>query len=208
MNIKKIYKLIINKNGYRCCYTSDLRTKWSLLFLQDIFIGQRNKFNQRVVFLNKGKIVFGEKARFGYYRGGGYHGKFTEIQVRSKEGEIIVGDNFFANNGLFMCCLKKIVIGDDVLIGSNVSIMDHNGHGISPQMRHSSSGTAREVTIGNNVWLGSNCFILPGSIIGDNSVVGAGAIVKGNFPKNSIITGNPAVVVRKITENFKNRNIQ
>ncbi|MGL4671159.1 DapH/DapD/GlmU-related protein [Cetobacterium sp.] len=78
--------------------------------------------------------------------------------------------------------------------------MDHNAHGVKPNERRTSVGTPKEVEIGKNVWIGSDVFILPGTKIGDNSIVGAGAVVSGIFPKNVIIMGNPGVMIKEIKE--------
>ncbi|HOP59466.1 MAG TPA: acyltransferase, partial [Bacteroidales bacterium] len=52
-----------------------------------------------------------------------------------------------------------------------------------------------KIKIGNNVFIGNNCTILPGTTVGDNCIIGAGSVVRGNFPENSVIVGNPAKVV-------------
>lgn len=76
--------------------------------------------------------------------------------------------------------------------------MDHNAHGVLPTERRTSAGTPREIIIEDNVWLGNYVTVLPGTIIGKNSIVGAGSIVKGIFPENVIIQGNPARIIKKI----------
>ena len=76
--------------------------------------------------------------------------------------------------------------------------MDHNAHGVLPTERRTSAGTARKIIIEENVWLGNYVTILPGTIIGKNSIVGAESVVKGNFPENVIIQGNPAKIIKKI----------
>ena len=58
--------------------------------------------------------------------------------------------------------------------------------------------TLNLIVIGNNVWIGLNAIILKGSVIGDNSVVTAGSVVKGVFPNNALIQGNPAQNVAKL----------
>lgn len=78
--------------------------------------------------------------------------------------------------------------------------MDHNGHGIKADERNL-PGTVREIEIGDNVWLGNNGAILPGTLIGKNSIVGANSVVKGSFPENVIIQGNPAKIIKKIEVN-------
>lgn len=155
-------------------------------------------FNQETVFWGNGRLKIESKVNIGYLYGGGYAGRLSELQPRTRDSEIIIGKNVFTNNGIFICAAKKIIIGKDTLIGSNVTIMDHNAHGIRPEKRRTSIGTPREVTIGENVWIGNNVHILPGTIIGNNSIVGAGSIVKGIFPENVIIQGNPATIIKEI----------
>lgn len=77
--------------------------------------------------------------------------------------------------------------------------MDHNGHGIDPNKRYT-PGTIKEIEIKENVWLGNNVVILAGTIIGKNSIVGANSVVKGEFPENVIIQGNPAKIIKVIKE--------
>lgn len=59
--------------------------------------------------------------------------------------------------------------------------------------------------VGNDVWIGGNVVILPGITIGNGSVIGAGAVVTKNVPSEVIVAGNPAVTLRKITEEDKKR---
>lgn len=163
-----------------------------------IIVGKNVKFYQKLRLNGNGTIEIGDNSFFGYRIGGRFYGGSCEIQARSKDAIIKIGKNVAANNNMFFCANKSIVIEDDVLIGERVTIMDHNGHGVYPDRRRSSAGTAREVIIKKNVWIGSNVIILPGTIIGVNSVVGAGSVVKGVFPDNVVIEGNPAIVVREI----------
>jgi maltose O-acetyltransferase len=55
------------------------------------------------------------------------------------------------------------------------------------------------VMIERNVWIGRNCLVLPGTVIGENSVIAAGSIVTRSIPPNSVAAGNPATVIRTIT---------
>ena len=176
-------------------------------FKGNITIGKKVKFYQKLRLNGNGTIEIGDNSFFGYGIGGRFYGGSCEIQARSKDSVIKIGKNVAVNNNMFFCANKSIVVEDDVLIGERVTIMDHNGHGVYPDRRRNSAGTAKEVIIKRNVWIGSNVTILPGTIIGDNSVVGAGSVVKGVFPDNVVIQGNPAVVVKKIkTENYQSLN--
>ena len=63
----------------------------------------------------------------------------------------------------------------------------------------------RFVNIGKNCFIGARSVILPGTTIGDNCIVGAGSVVRGNIPSNSVITGNPAIIVAETIEWTKKR---
>lgn len=79
--------------------------------------------------------------------------------------------------------------------------MDHNAHGVNPLKRKTSQGTPHDIVIENNVWIGNGVTILGGTFIGENSIVSVGSVVKGSFPSNVIIQGNPAVIVKSIEKN-------
>ena len=110
---------------------------------------------------------------------------------------IKMGKNIFIN----MCCHFQdnggIEIGDGAMFGNNVTIATLN-HDIDPKTRF--NATPKPVKIGKKVWVGSNCTILPGVSIGDNSIIGAGSVVVKSIPKNSIAVGNPARVIKSIEE--------
>lgn len=112
---------------------------------------------------------------------------------------IEVGDNFFANYGLTILDVAKVVIGNNVQIAPNVSIYTA-GHPVHPDSRNSGYEYGIPVTIGDNVWIGGNVVILPGVTIGSNSIIGAGSVVTKDVPEWVIAAGNPCKVVRKITE--------
>ncbi len=109
-----------------------------------------------------------------------------------------VGENFYANYNLTVLDCCKITIGDDVLLGPNVTITAA-GHPIHPESRKKYE-YAVPVTIGNNVWIGANVVICPGVSIGDGSVIGAGSVVTRDVPANVIAFGNPCRVYREITD--------
>ncbi len=108
---------------------------------------------------------------------------------------ITIGKNAFINSGCRFQDWGGITIGDGALIGHNVVIATIN-HDISPEKRH--DNIPASVTIGKNVWIGSNATILPGVTICDNSVVAAGAVVTKDIPANVIAAGVPAKVIKKI----------
>ena len=110
----------------------------------------------------------------------------SKIRVRNG-AEIIIGDKTSMNHNCIFTAHEKIKIGSNVQFGPNVLIYDHD-HDFRKRngLRDLKYKTA-EVVIGNNVWIGANVVILRGTTIGDNCVVAAGSVIKGNFESNSII---------------------
>jgi len=102
-------------------------------------------------------------------------------------------------SGTVIGAAELIEIGDNVLCGANVTITDTDWHGLSPASR-GSSGESAPVRVGNNVFLGLNTIVLKGVTIGDNSVIGAGSVVTRSIPPNVIAAGNPARVIRPISD--------
>ncbi len=110
---------------------------------------------------------------------------------------IEVGERFFSNFNFTVLDEAKVVIGDDVFIGPNVSIYTAC-HSTDPVERNSRREWAEGVTIGNNVWIGGSVTILPGVRIGDNVTIGAGSVVVRDIPSGSIAAGNPCRVIKNI----------
>lgn len=112
---------------------------------------------------------------------------------------IEVGKNFFANYNCTILDVAKVKIGDNCQMAPNVAIYTA-GHPVHPVSRNTFYEYGKEVTIGDNVWIGGNTVICPGVHIGDNVVIGAGSVVTKDIPAWSIAVGNPCRVLRKITE--------
>ena len=88
------------------------------------------------------------------------------------------------------------------MIGPN-TLITTVGHTITPKGRRAHIGIAEPIHIGNDVWLGGNVTVLPGVKIGNNVVVGAGAVVTKDIPDNSLALGVPAKVVREIENDIE-----
>ncbi|MBQ4430183.1 MAG: RtcB family protein [Synergistaceae bacterium] len=95
------------------------------------------------------------------------------------------------------CGMYTVNIGHDVMIGPGTLITTVN-HPLSPKGRRQHLGYMRPVTIGNDVWIGGNCTILPGVTIGNNVVVAAGAVVSHDVPDNCVVGGVPARIIKEI----------
>ncbi len=112
---------------------------------------------------------------------------------------IEVGKNFFCNYNCTILDVGKVKIGDNCLFAPNVSLYTA-GHPIHPAVRNTLYEYGKDITIGNNVWLGGNVIVCPGVTIGDNVVVGAGSVVTKDIPSWSVAAGNPCKVLREITD--------
>lgn len=110
---------------------------------------------------------------------------------------IHVGDEFLANYNVTILDIAPVHIGDHVMIGPNTLIVTVN-HPLSPRGRRQHLGQAKPVVIGNDVWIGGNCTILPGVTIGNNVVVAAGAVVTKDVPDNCVVAGVPAQKIREL----------
>lgn len=91
-----------------------------------------------------------------------------------------------------------IEIGDHVGIASGTLFLTHDAGINCFREEFPEDDVFGTIKIGNNVFIGSNCIILLNSNIGNNCIVGAGSVVRGTFPDNSVIFGNPAKVVMKM----------
>ena len=125
---------------------------------------------------------------------------------------IHVGKNFYCNFNCTFLDVAPITIGDNVWIGSNVSLYTA-GHPIHPETRNTQIEYGRPITIGDNVWIGGNVVINPGVSIGSNTVIGSGSVVTKDIPDWVVAAGNPCRVIRKITEDdrdilYKNESVK
>ena len=121
----------------------------------------------------------------------------AKIRVR-KGGSLKVGNNFGMSNGCAVTAYEHVQIGDNVMLGPNVLIYDQDHDykalgGISAMKFKTTP-----ISIGNNVWIGANTLILRGTTIGDNCVIGGGAVIKGEFPANTV------VIQKRFTERVSN----
>ncbi|QDV26129.1 acyltransferase [Aureliella helgolandensis] len=113
-------------------------------------------------------------------------------------GQIEIGENvwksFAISGGCYVQGMNGIVIGDNTLFAPNVVMISAN-HVPGDLTRWEKTGPIR---IGKNCWIGANSVILPGVELGDNVVVGAGAVVSKSFPNACVIGGVPAKIIRQL----------
>ena len=115
---------------------------------------------------------------------------------------IRVGDDFLANYNVTILDRAPVVIGDGALLAPGVVITTVN-HAFLPRARRNHICTAKKVVIGNDVWIGANCTILPGVTIGDNVIIAAGAVVNRDVPDNCVFGGVPAKFLKPLESDWE-----
>ena len=116
-----------------------------------------------------------------------------------------VDRSFAVSGGCYFQGFNGIKIGDETIFAPGVKLISAN-HGLNPQRRQGLIAT-RPIRIGKDCWLGANVVILPGVELGDNVVVGAGAVVTKSFPSNVILVGVPAQSLEKLTNSSSRATI-
>jgi acetyltransferase-like isoleucine patch superfamily enzyme len=140
-----------------------------------------------------------------------FHG---EIIAYAPAGRVEIGDFCFVGPGAKLWSMTGIRIGSNVQISHGVQIFDNNSHSLDPEERgarfrelrlegkHLTPETvdSRPVSIGDDVWIGFNAAVMKGVQIGRGAVVAAGAVVTRDVAPLTVVAGNPAVVVKRVTQ--------
>ena len=108
-----------------------------------------------------------------------------------------IGDGSWVNYGMTVLDVAPVAIGTDVLIGPNCSLYTAI-HPTEPGPRRAKWESSAPITLEDNVWLGGSVVVCPGVTIGENSIIGAGAVVTRDIPANCIAAGNPARVIKDL----------
>lgn len=137
-----------------------------------------------------GRVVFGDDVVIGMH---------VTPWTHHADAEIRVGSQVFLNGTRFGCA-RSIVLGDRVIVGES-HILDTDFHSVRRD-RHDAKAPIRvaPVVLERNVWVGASVGILAGTRIGEDSVVGFGAVCAGVYPSGVILAGNPARVVKPIPD--------
>lgn len=129
-----------------------------------------------------------------------------EICTYDRGLNLKIGDNCGFSSPIFFIH-KGLTIGNHVNVGANVTFLDSDCHSIYHIDRHDLSTDQtnkidKEIIIEDDVLIGMNCQILKGVHIGARSIIGAGSVVTKDVPADCIAAGNPAVVIRRIKNNY------
>ncbi len=110
----------------------------------------------------------------------------AKLRVR-RGAKCSMGKNVSLNASNVITCRERITLGNDVTLSPNVQIYDHDHDYACEGGVAAGRFKTSPVDIGSNVWIGANCVILRGTKIGDNCVIGANTVVKGDIPANSVV---------------------
>lgn len=134
---------------------------------------------------------------------------YNDYLAQSFKPNLSIGNGVSICNDIHIGCIDSIKIGNRVLMASRITILDHFHGNITcedintpPSKRPLSS---KPVVIGDNVWIGEGVVIMPGVSIGDNVIIGANAVVTHSFPKNVVIAGVPAKIIKYLDKNNEER---
>lgn len=204
MNINEfIFKLkrkVKNIIGY-CIFQYPRILKYKTLSNCKNIVG-KPIYNQPTQLLGEGYISFGKNVNLGVVTSPFFYNGYGYIDARKLYSEIVIEDNVSINNNFNICSEGEgIYIGANTLIGLNFEVSDSDFHDLHPDRRTTGIPKTGKVTIGKNVFIGSNVKILKGVTIGDNSVIANSSIVTKSIPDNMIAGGYPAKVIKKIDFN-------
>jgi acetyltransferase-like isoleucine patch superfamily enzyme len=123
---------------------------------------------------------------------------------KQNRGRIRIGDYGLLCPGVRISSASQIRIGDNCMIASGAYVTDSDWHDVYNRIAF---GKTDPIDIANNVWIGDSAIVCKGVSIGENSIIGAGAVVVNSIPSNCIAAGNPAQVVKHLDpgESFTTR---
>lgn len=114
---------------------------------------------------------------------------------------IEMGENVYFNFNCVLLDVAKIIIGSNVMFGPNVQVYTA-GHPLDASLRRQGQEFGKTIKIGNDVWVGGNAVLCPGITIGDESIIAAGSIVTKDVPARVVVGGNPAKIIKQISDSL------
>lgn len=175
--IRKILRIV----GYYIA-TANAKIRYRGLIIDGLFRGHKDT---QITLQEAGKISIGKRVSFQ-----------RNVSLSSVGGTLSVGSEVSFNRNCILVCRKEICIGDRCIFGPNVLIYDHDH-------QYSKSGVTNKYNTGSVIiedgcWIGGNVTILRNTHIGEQSVIGAGCVVRGDVPAHSIVTSSRELKIHPI----------
>ncbi len=120
---------------------------------------------------------------------------YSNSRIDVAENAVLRLGSGYISNSLLLICRKEITIGDNVAIADGVTFRDSDDHDIYHEGKKNIK--TQPIIVGDNVWIGMNSTILKGVHIGNGSVVAAGSVVTKDVPKNCLVGGVPAKIIKR-----------
>jgi acetyltransferase-like isoleucine patch superfamily enzyme len=193
------------RRDYRPYYIKRLDLKFREWYVERFLRPQFNHLGMGCTFMKPWHVhVFGWPIDLGDFANvittPDHRVRLTVWGRKQGEGFISIGKYCLICPGVRISAASGITIGDSCMMASSVYITDSDWHGIYDRLDY--IGSSAPVRVGNNVWIGDSAIVCKGVTIDDNSIIGAGSVVRKDIPANSIVAGNPAKVIRELdTEN-------
>jgi acetyltransferase-like isoleucine patch superfamily enzyme len=118
---------------------------------------------------------------------------------RLKKIGVKIGENCYIQNNSYDTEPYLIEIGDHVAVASGVRFITHDGGVWALRLKYPDIDSFGKIKIGNNCFIGIDSIILPNTDIGNNCIIGAGTVIRGKIPDNSVVMGNPAKTIMKMS---------
>lgn len=166
---------------------------YKLIYLGKLKYSIIGKYSNRIQIriMQKGKLVL---IKNNLLRSG------VKIRIQN-EAVVTIGENTGLNYNCILNAHDKITIGKNTTFGQNVKLYDHDHNYKKAGLLRDSGFTTAPIVIGDNVWIGSDCTILKGAVIGSNSVIAAGTIVRGEVPEDTLVYQKRDTVLKEIIRN-------
>ena len=119
---------------------------------------------------------------------------FENFHISS--GKLILHDGVFINNSCSFNCMERIEIGAGTMMGEGVRYYDHD-HVYTAEKIEKWQWTTASIRVGRDCWIGSNVTILKGVTIGDNTIIGAGCLIRNDVPANSVVYNDGNLCVKR-----------
>jgi maltose O-acetyltransferase len=174
--------------------------KYRILSTCSNISGQINEI-QPVLLTGQGRIIFGNQINFGVQTSPYFYSNYAYLKARHPQSFIQFGNNIWFNNSVSIISEGPdgIRIGNSVIAGFQVEIIDSDFHDLHPKKRIKGGCVkTAPIVIEDNVFLGNHVKILKGVSIGENSIIGNGSIVTKSIPANVIAGGYPAKIIRDL----------